>query len=239
MVTITNKVVAIVPAAGVGKRMQIDYPKQYLTIGNKTILEHSVEILLHHPQIIKVIIPTSQEDQWFNTLPLATHPQVIRVNGNSQRASSVLSALSILHSLNIRDAWILVHDAVRPCLHDADLKRLLALIGKSQVGGILAKPVRDTIKSSQKSKQIAFTLNRDDLWCAMTPQLFPFKILYNCLNHALDKGANITDEASALEYCGFHPELIESRADNIKVTYPEDLDLVTFYLKIAKIKEII
>ncbi|MGS7337929.1 2-C-methyl-D-erythritol 4-phosphate cytidylyltransferase, partial [Enterobacter kobei] len=72
---------------------------------------------------------------------------------------------------------------------------------------------------------IAHTVDRNDLWHALTPQLFPRELLVDCLTRALNEGATITDEASALEYCGFHPQLVAGRADNIKVTRPEDLAL--------------
>ena len=99
------------------------------------------------------------------------------------------------------------------------------------MGGILAAPVRDTMKRAEPGKRaIAHTVDRVDLWHALTPQFFPRELLHDCLTRALNEGATITDEASALEYCGFHPELVEGRADNIKVTRPEDLQLAEFYL---------
>ena len=92
------------------------------------------------------------------------------------------------------------------------------------MGGILAAPVRDTMKRAEPGKPaIAHTVERVDLWHALTPQFFPRELLHDCLTRALKEGATITDEASALEYCGFHPTLVEGRADNIKVTRPEDL----------------
>jgi 2-C-methyl-D-erythritol 4-phosphate cytidylyltransferase len=127
--------------------------------------------------------------------------------------------------------WALVHDAARPCLHADDLNRLLALTQTSKVGGILAAPVRDTMKRAEPGMQvIAHTVERQALWHALTPQLFPLELLRNSLQRALREGVAITDEASALEYCGYHPELVDGRADNIKVTRPEDLSLAAFYL---------
>jgi 2-C-methyl-D-erythritol 2,4-cyclodiphosphate synthase len=131
-----------------------------------------------------------------------------------------------------------VHDAARPCLHQDDLARLLAISETSKVGGILAAPVRDTMKRAEPGKlAIAHTVERVDLWHALTPQFFPRELLHNCLTRALKEGATITDEASALEYCGFHPELVEGRADNIKVTRPEDLSLRNSILPVRPIRE--
>lgn len=220
-------VIAVVPAAGIGSRMQAQCPKQYLTIGDKTILEHAVAALLRHPRVSKVIVAVSAQDSWFDELPLAAHPQVQKVTGGAQRADSVLAGLNAAGNCD----WVLVHDAARPCLHADDLTRLLDLSEKSRVGGILASPVRDTMKRGEPGvASIAHTVARDDLWHALTPQFFPLELLRECLRRALDEGATITDEASALEYCGFHPELVNGRADNIKVTRPEDLALAAFYL---------
>lgn len=220
-------VIAVVPAAGIGSRMQTECPKQYLHIGDKTILEHAVASLLAHPRISHVIIAISPTDCWFASLPLATDPNVTVVTGGGLRADSVLAGLQVAGNAQ----WVLVHDAARPCLHQDDLARLMALVETSKVGGILAAPVRDTMKRGEPGKPlIAHTVEREDLWHALTPQLFPLELLHSCLTRALNEGATITDEASALEYCGFHPELISARADNIKVTRPEDLALAAFYL---------
>lgn len=220
-------VIAVVPAAGIGSRMQTECPKQYLHIGDKTILEHAVASLLAHPRVNHVIIAISPTDCWFASSPLATDPNVTVVTGGGARADSVLAGLKAAGNT----PWVLVHDAARPCLHQDDLVRLLAIVNTSKVGGILAAPVRDTMKRAEPGNPlVAHTVEREDLWHALTPQLFPRELLQSCLVRALDEGATITDEASALEYCGFHPELISARADNIKVTRPEDLALAAFYL---------
>ncbi|MRS19470.1 2-C-methyl-D-erythritol 4-phosphate cytidylyltransferase [Pantoea sp. SOD02] len=227
-------VIAVVPAAGVGSRMQAACPKQYLTIGQFTLLEHSVARLLAHPAVKQVIVPVSNDDGWFDSLPLAQDSRILRVTGGDTRAESVLAGLNaIQHS-----EWVLVHDAARPCLHPDDLARLLAVREYSKVGGILAAPVRDTMKRAEPGKTaIAHTVEREDLWHALTPQFFPHQLLTACLTRALHEGATITDEASALEYCGYHPVLVSGRSDNIKVTRPEDLALAAFYLTQIQLQE--
>jgi 2-C-methyl-D-erythritol 4-phosphate cytidylyltransferase len=214
--------------------MQTECPKQYLSIGQKTILEHAVDALLAHPRVSRVIIAVSPGDERFARLPLAQHPQITVVNGGAERADSVLAGLKAAGGAQ----WVLVHDAARPCLHQDDLNRLLQLSETSRVGGILAAPVRDTMKRAEPGKTaIAHTVERNDLWHALTPQFFPLQLLHDCLVRALNEGATITDEASALEYCGFHPELVAGRADNIKVTRPEDLRLAEFYLTFSDLQE--
>lgn len=221
------QVIAVLPAAGIGSRMQAECPKQYLTIGHQTILEHAIHALLRHPRITQVIVAISPEDQQFKTLSIASDPRVLVTEGGQQRADSVLAGLQLAGNAH----WVLVHDAARPCLHPDDLERLLAITAHSKVGGILAAPVRDTMKRAQVGQSIiSHTVERQDLWHALTPQLFPLELLKLCLQRALDEGATVTDEASALEHCGYHPVLVAGRADNIKVTRPEDLALAAFYL---------
>ncbi|WP_145586451.1 MULTISPECIES: 2-C-methyl-D-erythritol 4-phosphate cytidylyltransferase [Yersinia] len=224
---ITPEIIAIVPAAGIGSRMQADCPKQYLIVGGKTIIEHAIVSLLSHPRIQRVVVVIHPQDTQFSRLSIAGDPRISIVHGGDQRADSVMAGLQQAGQAE----WALVHDAARPCLHQSDLEKLLAIIEHSKVGGILAAPVRDTMKRSEPGVQaIAHTVDRQALWHALTPQLFPLELLKMCLSRALQDGALVTDEASALEHCGYHPILISGRSDNIKVTRPEDLALAEFYL---------
>jgi 2-C-methyl-D-erythritol 4-phosphate cytidylyltransferase len=220
-------IVAVLPAAGIGSRMQSDLPKQYLTIEGKTLLEHAIGALLRSPRVREVIVAISPQDTFFAQLPIAGDPRVKVVIGGAQRADSVMAGLQ-----HAGDAeWVLVHDAARPCLHLDDLNRLLAISEHSKIGGILAAPVRDTMKRGEPGiEKIAHTVDRQDLWHALTPQFFPLDLLKTCLTRALAEGAVVTDEASALEHCGYHPQLVAGRSDNIKVTRPEDLALAAFFL---------
>ena len=220
-------IVAVLPAAGVGSRMRTDRPKQYLTIGSKTVIEHTIFSLLQHPKIQRIVVVISPEDKLFSALPVAQDPRISTVVGGEQRADSVLAGLQHVGNAS----WVLVHDASRPCLHLDDLNRLLDIINVSKVGGLLAVPVRDTIKCvSVGMAPVLHTVERENLWHALTPQLFPIKLLLFCLSHALNSGITVTDEASALEYCHYHPVLVSGRSDNIKVTYPEDLALAEFHI---------
>lgn len=221
--------VAVIPAAGIGSRMQSAVPKQYLLLHGKTLLEHTVAVLLQNPRISQVVLALHPQDRWFASLPLASEPRIRVVTGGENRADSVLAAL---RSLTLpAQQWVLVHDAARPCLTQTDLNRLLELtLQADTIGGLLASPVRDTMKRSDAGGMIEHTVERRQLWHALTPQLFPLGLLRDCLQQALQQGAEITDEASALEYCGYHPQLVAGRADNLKVTQPEDLALADFFL---------
>ncbi len=229
-------IIALVPAAGIGSRMNSDCPKQYLSIAGKTIIEHTLAVLLDHPRVQHVVIVLNPTDTQFQSLEVASDSRITTVVGGEQRADSVLSGLNHLARLTGNDnCWVLVHDAARPCLHHDDLDRLLQLAeadeqGNMACGGILASPVRDTMKRGRAGQVIDHTVERQDLWHALTPQFFPLMLLRDCLSKALSQHANITDEASALEYCGYQPVLVNGRSDNIKVTRPEDLALAEFYL---------
>ena len=216
---------AIVPAAGIGSRMGADCPKQYLTLAGKTILEHTLGCLLSHPAIARVIVALAPHDGWFEQLAVAADPRILRVEGGIERAYSVLNALHVAQG-----KWVLVHDAARPCLCHGDLDKLIATAMACD-GAILGSRVRDTMKRTDGAGNIVATVEREQLWHALTPQMFPTGTLKRALEEGLALGALITDEASAMERAGFTVKMVEGRADNIKVTRPEDLSLAELFLQ--------
>ncbi len=224
-----NKYIAIVPAAGVGSRMQADKPKQYLSLQGKTILEHTVERLLSHPQIDEAIVAISASDDYFSQTSLSDNPRVTQVLGGKERCDTVLNALEHLNQHNYQGK-VLVHDAARPNLQLNDLTTLMEKAEVHPVGAILASRVKDTMKRSDAAANIKSTVSRANLWHALTPQMFDCEALRLALRSALDQNQLVTDEASAMELLGEYPALVEGRADNIKVTQPEDLALMKFYL---------
>ncbi|EGU32128.1 2-C-methyl-D-erythritol 4-phosphate cytidylyltransferase [Vibrio scophthalmi] len=231
--TLLRSIVAIVPAAGVGSRMKAGKPKQYLTIGQQTVLEHTVEKLLAHPAVGIVVVAITDGDPYFPELSIATHPRVMRVSGGKERADSVLSALQYVQAHQLGE-WAMVHDAARPCVRVEDLNTLISVSQSHNVGAILASPVRDTMKRSNQNGAIDHTVDREALWHALTPQMFKTEPLTRILSDALAAGAMITDEASAFEWAGLQPALVQGYADNIKITQPEDLALAEFYLEREK-----
>lgn len=221
-----HSVVAIVPAAGIGARMGAGKPKQYLELLGQSILAHTLDRLLSHPLISQVIVALHPEDSFFENLPQANHPKLVRVLGGGERADSVLAALQQAPE----HSWALVHDAARPCLTEGDIDKLLASRTQFPQGAILAMPVRDTMKRANARGEICVTVCRDNLWHALTPQLFPSCQLKLYLQGAIAAGVVVTDEASAMEWAGISPGLVSGRADNIKVTHPADLELAELFL---------
>lgn len=217
----------VIPAAGIGSRMASDRPKQYLQVAGKTILEHTLDIFLQHPQLHGAAVAIAEHDRYWLHLPVAQHPLVHQVVGGQERADSVLNALRALPSLGAQQHdWVLVHDAARPLLQRADLDKLLATLAHDTVGGLLAYPARDTLKLADTQQRSQQTLQREQIWHALTPQMFPLQLLSNALEQALAAGVTVTDEASAVEWAGFRPKLVAGRSDNLKITYPEDLQLL-------------
>ena len=216
---------AVIPAAGVGARMAADRPKQYLQLGGRTILEHSPNCFLDHPSVKGVVVSLAADDPFWPGLPCANDPRIQRANGGRERADSVLNALLLLHAQGAADSdWVLVHDAARPNLARSDLDRLLLELADDPVGGLLAVPARDTLKRVDANGRVSATVDRSTIWQAYTPQMFRLGALHRALADSLVADVAITDEASAIEWSGQAPRLIEGRNDNIKVTRPEDLE---------------
>lgn len=215
----------VVPAAGVGSRMGASCPKQYLPLAGKFLIEHTLERLLGHPKVEQVIVALSASDTFFSTLAVASHPRVIITQGGAERADSVLNGLALVTS-----EWVMVHDAARPCITHQDLD-LLIREAVTPDGALLGSRVRDTMKRTDQYGLIQKTVDREQLWHALTPQFFPTALLRSALVTGREHGAIITDEASAMELAGFRPKMVEGRADNIKVTRPEDLALAALYLQ--------
>ena len=191
-----NQITAVVPAAGVGSRMKANKPKQYLIINDKTILQHTVDKLLTHPRIHQVIISISENDPYYAQLPLKHYDTVTTVIGGKERADSVLAGL-----YEVKTPWVMVHDAARPCVRLSDVDQLIAQTENHASGGILAYPVRDTMKRGTQSG-ITSTVDRGNLWHALTPQMFPTAKLVMALESAMKNAIAITDEASAMEALG-------------------------------------
>jgi 2-C-methyl-D-erythritol 4-phosphate cytidylyltransferase len=205
--------------------MLADRPKQYLRLAGKTILEHTLDCFLDHPQLRGLVVSVSVDDAYWPTLPYASNERIQRAEGGAERADSVLNGLIRLAELGAReDDWVLVHDAARPNLSRYDLDLLLAELADDAVGGLLAVPARDTLKRAGADGRVAETVDRSVIWQAFTPQMFRLGNLHRVLADALVSGVQITDEASAIEWAGQAPRLIEGRADNLKVTRPEDLE---------------
>jgi 2-C-methyl-D-erythritol 4-phosphate cytidylyltransferase len=222
---------AVIPAAGVGRRLGADIPKQYLDLAGRPVIEYSLRLFLDHPSISGVVVALDPADVNWELISLADHARVVRAKGGAERCHSVLNALDELALLADEMDWVLVHDAARPCLRSEDLDRLLAAVSNHPVGGLLGVPVRDTMKHAGPEGEVLRTVPREDLWHAFTPQMFRLGLLRRALRDAVETDRLVTDDASAVELLGLAPLLVEGHPDNIKITRPEDLALARFHLE--------
>ncbi len=218
----------IVPAAGVGKRMNANRPKQYLSLDSKTIIEHTLTRLIEAEVFEKIIAAISDDDSYWDDLSISKHEKIVRAKGGIERSDSVLNALIAIESQADLNDWVLVHDAARPCITKYDIEKLIFELADDDVGGILALSSHDTLKEVS-GNEIISTFSRSRIWRALTPQMFRYGTLKLALE-STQGNTEITDEASALEMQGLSPKIVEGRSDNIKITRSEDLALAQFYL---------
>ena len=160
----------VIPAAGIGQRMGADCPKQYLPLGDRTIIEHTLARLLDHPAIAGVVVAVAEQDARWQALTL-NDPRIHTVIGGEERADSVAAGLAWLGERIDAAQWVLVHDAARPLVTHAELDQLMAVCEKGS-GAVLGSPVRDTMKRTASDHRVAATVDRDQLWHAFTPQMF-------------------------------------------------------------------
>ena len=220
--------VALVPAAGSGARMGEMLPKQYLTLAGRPMIHHALATLCAVPQISKVFVVLAAGDvEWqrHDWRSLGNKLAVLRCGGET-RAASVRNGLQAMADSVGVDDWVLVHDAARPCLTVAQVDALIREVGADAVGGILARPVADTLKRADSTSRIVATVLREQLWQAQTPQMFRYRQLLE----ALQACADVTDEAGAIEALGLQPKLVHAEGTNLKVTWPEDFRLAELNL---------
>ncbi len=219
---------AVIVAAGASSRFGGPVPKQYWPLLGRPMLAWSVHTLASAAPLASLLVVLASHDEWFDRY---TWPDAVRrINGGRERVYSVRNALRYLQQFGAgKNDWVLVHDAARPCVGADDINRLLDVCLSSQQGGLLVRPVTDTIKLSLDGQRVMETLDRSHLFAALTPQLFRLDELLQAIEHG--DAARMTDEASAMEQAGCRPLLVPGRADNLKVTVRSDLPLAEAVLR--------
>lgn len=219
----------IIPAAGAGNRMASAIPKQYLPLCGKPIVSHSIQTFFACPRIASINLALSAEDFFWRSLTLDSNSRLIlHYTGGDTRAQTVLNTLEAMRPIVAEDDWILVHDAARPGLTAELLNQLLDTLEPDEVGGLLALPLADTLKQSNADQRVQKTIPREHLWQAQTPQMFRFSLLQRALT---DFDGTPTDEAQAVEALGLQPKLVVGSLRNMKVTYPQDLQLMEILMQ--------
>jgi len=225
---------AVVPAAGVGRRMGGNIPKQYLELSGQPVLLQTLRRLASCPGISGLFLGISAADPYWQEIwqEISLEAPLLKsvCDGGDERADTVSRILDDMKGMVQENDWVLVHDAVRPCISHTDIQQLMRLASQHD-GGLLGRPISDTVKLADSRGRVKKTIARDGLWGAQTPQMFRYGELRMALRDAKKKGLVITDEASAMELAGFQPLMVQGSSDNIKITVPGDLELAEMFIQ--------
>lgn len=222
---------AVIPAAGYGKRMNGELPKQYRLVAGQPVIFHTLRSLQRHSDISGFIVGLAPDDACWSAVPGEIEKPITTCEGGGSRAETVLRCLEAIQHSGEDDAWVVVHDAVRPCLELAELKKVLAAGIASDHGALLALPLNDPLKRiSEGSGHVSESLSPAGLWLSQTPQVFRLSVLRDALIVALSQGL-VLDPASAMEHAGYQPRLVTGSPGNFKITYESDLALASRLLE--------
>jgi len=236
---------ALLPTAGSGLRLGGELPKQFQELAGKPMLAYALEAFLECSHIESIWIGVSPgfiDHPILKSLADGIKPIQFLSTGGLTRQETVRNTLAAMLESGVQENdWVLVHDAARPGITPGLIDKLIAAVGVSNTGGLLAMPLADTLKQADLDSVIAGniphaekTIPREHLWQAQTPQMFGVRDLYEALVNGIRLEADITDEASAMELAGFQPLLIEGASRNFKVTHPADWDLMQLVLQSTK-----
>ncbi len=226
------KRILVIPASGIGSRMNHDIPKQYIKLDNGlSILDTTIARLLSEPFFDLVVVALDAKDRYWKNSIHISNARIKICAGGKERRDSVRNALMALKNVASDDDWVFVHDAARPCVRLDDIRRLYAAIRvENAIGGILATPAHDTVKAVDQEFNIVKTLDRKKIYLAQTPQVFRYRTLLMGYYFCLHNNIAVTDEASAIEALDHQPIIVDGDKRNIKVTTPEDLVLTNYFL---------
>jgi len=224
---VTPRLFALIPCAGTGSRSGSALPKQYRTLAGRALLHYTLAAFDACSEFAQTLVVIAPDDTHFDARRFAGLRFAVRRCGGASRQASVLNGLMELTEFGATDSdWVLVHDAARPGIAPPLIRTLVAALKDDPVGGIVALPVADTLKRVPAGTDaIARTESRDGLWQAQTPQMFRIGMLRDAILSAQQQGHDLTDEASAIEWAGHTPRVVQGSLRNFKVTYPEDFDL--------------
>jgi 2-C-methyl-D-erythritol 4-phosphate cytidylyltransferase len=221
---------ALIAAAGTSVRFGGSEPKQYAMIAGTPLLAWTIAALNESVVLETIFVVIAADDAMYRERIGEIAGVVALRCGGRTRAESVRNGLAAIGEWVEAEDWVLVHDAARPCIDVGTLNRLLHELEDEPIGGLLAVPLADPLKRSETGAGLrcAGTESRTGLWCAQTPQMFRYAIL----NHALRQAdlAVTADEAQAVEALGLKPRLVQGSSANVKVTFPEDLELAAAIL---------
>ena len=213
--------------------MGLDQPKQYVRIGGRAVIDWTLDAFRASAQLECTYVLLAVDDVEFDAVcPPRPREPIVRLHcGGPTRRDTVLNGLAAIDSRARAQDWVLVHDAARPGLTAGLIAHLIEQCRDDPVGGLLALPVADTLKRSriaagEDGPRVDSTLERAQLWAAQTPQMFRYDVLVRALRAAPE----VTDEAGAVEALGLRPRLVRGSTRNLKLTYPDDLAMISALL---------
>lgn len=226
------KVIALIPAAGMGQRMGAGQKKQYMKLKDREILEWTLKNVLGESLIDETVIIVPTEDlaevrakvvRWLDGFDRCTDVDVI--SGGVTRQESVYNALCYVKDKYAEHIYVVIHDGVRPFFPKGRLVDFLEVLkNNSEVDGTIAgTEVTDTLKRVDDNKEILGTVDRSMVWSVQTPQVFNYNALLEAHDFAIDRKLSVTDDAALLEAVGKRAVIIPCPSDNIKITKPVDL----------------
>ncbi len=222
-----EKAVVIIPAAGRGKRMAAEKNKLFLLLGSQTILQHTLNLFLEHPQIDRIYLVVASNDQETLTPLLASEEKITVVTGGAERQDSVWNALELIQQNKVMPRWILVHDGARPLCPPIVIERILKQCVLSGAA-IPVVPLVDTIR--EITPQHTKVLNRSQLFATQTPQGFEAQLLIKAYQRCKEEGWQTTDDASVVERFGHSVATVDGVVNNLKITTPQDLQFAKWLL---------
>ncbi len=222
-----TKSVVVVAAAGVGKRFGGEQPKQYQPLEGKMVLDITLDVFLTSDLVEKIVLLISPDDNRYENLLEIGNDKIIVIDGDQERQLSVHNGLRYLFDNGLPDETaVLVHDAVRPCLTQEDLKSLIDFFQRERQACFLAEVVTDSLKRIDLEGNVEKDIDRDQMVRALTPQLGRFSDLKTSLSKVIKNGLLVTDEVSALTDCDIPAKAIIAQYQNPKITHAKDLELV-------------
>jgi 2-C-methyl-D-erythritol 4-phosphate cytidylyltransferase len=221
---------ALIVAAGRGVRFGGDTPKQFAPLGGKPLLFHSIEIFEHMAEFdqIRLVLPSDFAVGFESRFDLSPYKKIVGwVAGRARRQDSVWTGLSNLpDNVNL----VAIHDAVRPCPQQSDIRE--ALKRANHMGAaILAAPLVDTVKRCDADGRVIKTIAREQLWLAQTPQIFRLDLIRHAYAKVFEDDVEVTDDAAAVERLGKPVEVVQSSWPNPKITTQDDLAFAEWLLR--------
>jgi 2-C-methyl-D-erythritol 4-phosphate cytidylyltransferase/2-C-methyl-D-erythritol 2,4-cyclodiphosphate synthase len=226
--TILSTFHVLIAAAGSGKRFGGELPKQYRQIGGKPLIRHTIDSFLRTPGIasLRVIIDPEHNDLYREAVSGLDLPEPI--TGGSERKDSIINGLKAFSNLSHKDI-ILIHDGARPLVRPADIHNIVHIL-QDHPAACLATPVADTLRRQASNDEAADPVDRSGLWAMQTPQGFHYGVIRDAHDKA-PKNKNYTDDTQMVSDLGIPVKLVQGSRTNIKVTTPEDLEIVAAFLE--------